>query len=419
MNELSGVAYLMAMPQYGLAGDVALKPGLARIRALLAAMGRPDRGMPIMHVAGTNGKGSTASFAAAILTSHGLRTGLHTSPHLLHPGERMRVNGIAAPHEWLDQAVETWRPAIEGTQASYFEATVALSLLRFAEENVDAAVVEVGLGGRLDATNVLDTAVSVITRVALDHAHILGNSVQAIASEKAGIIRPGIPVVLGKQDLPAAHAIRETALKLQAPLIEAAGRWKGSTLNTPSRRLTHLKPGLEQAHQRENAATGVLASEILLDILNVPLLPRAVRSGLRHVRRLSGLRARYEILSREPLCVVDVAHNPDALIPVLQRFRRDAGPGEARVRLGLMADKELEPVAVALRELNLSVEVVNVASPRAINADTLAEKLRAAGVSVVDPEVASTVPRLVTGSHQVVEIWLREYEDPVVAANGL
>ena len=205
---------LLALPRFAGAGAAAYKPGLGRTRALLAALGDPHTVVPTVHVAGTNGKGSTASFAASVAQAAGLRVGLHTSPHLATLRERMRVDGRPAPPDWLDGALARWGGAVDAVGPSFFEATVALSLLYFAEQDVDLAVVEVGLGGRLDATNVLAPLVAAVTHVGLDHTDLLGDTVEAIAREKAGIAKPGVPFL---------HAVAGEA----RPALEAEARGRG------------------------------------------------------------------------------------------------------------------------------------------------------------------------------------------------
>lgn len=421
---LTGIDYLMAMPQYGLGSDVAIRPGLDRIRALLAALGNPESGIPVIHVAGTNGKGSTASWIAAMLTAHGLRVGLHTSPHLLHPGERMRVDGVAASPAWLGREIDAAIPLIEETGASYFEVTVAMSLLRFARAEVDVAVVEVGLGGRLDATNILEPSVCVITTVGLDHTHILGDSLEEIAREKGGIIKADVPVVIGRQPAEARSVLVEHALKQNAPVrhVEDA-RWHGRTLRTPQANYSRLFPALEGAHQRDNAASAVLAVEAFVvrsralaagtpakDFSTVE--PRAVRAGLRHVRRLAGLRARFEVLSGAPLLVVDVAHNPPALAPVLRSFASLASPRRPEVILALMRDKDIEGVVELLTQHDYLIHPLQLESPRALPADEFANYLARAGLSVGTrlevgavghflAELREERTILATGSHQV------------------
>ncbi|MDZ4700969.1 MAG: Mur ligase family protein, partial [Rhodothermales bacterium] len=209
MTIADAEAYLLGLPSFSVAGAVAYAPGLERIAALMAGMGDPHRVLRVAHVAGTNGKGSTSSMLAAIGTSTGRRVGLHTSPHLYRLQERMRIDGVAIPDGRLAGLVGRYVDLFEAVGPSFFEATVALSFLYFAEEGVDLAVVEVGLGGRLDATNIVEPSVCAITTIGLEHTAILGDTLEAIAAEKAGIIKAGVPVVSGVESPDAAGVISE------------------------------------------------------------------------------------------------------------------------------------------------------------------------------------------------------------------
>ncbi|PSQ82100.1 MAG: dihydrofolate synthase, partial [Bacteroidetes bacterium QS_1_63_11] len=209
---------LLDRPQYANVADDAYAPGLDRMRTLVDAMGNPHEALRVVHVAGTNGKGSTSALTAAIATAVGLRTGLPTSPHLTHVAQRMRVNGTPAPTDWLADTLDQHRALIERVQPSFFELTVALTFRYFAEQNVDLAVIEVGLGGRLDSTNVLHPALSVITHVDLDHTEMLGDTLGAIAREKAGIIKPQTPALSAVTKEEAQVAIAEVAAQNDAPL---------------------------------------------------------------------------------------------------------------------------------------------------------------------------------------------------------
>ena len=262
---MTGESRLLALPRFADAGAAAYKPGFERMRALLDALGEPQRASRAVHVAGTNGKGSTASLAASVAQAAGLRVGLHTSPHLVSLRERMRVDGEPASEAWLDAAVARLADALDEGGPSFFEATVALSLAYFAERGVDLAVVEVGLGGRLDATNVVEPVVSVVTHVGLDHTELLGETVELIAVEKAGIARPGVPFLHAVEG-PAADALEVEAARRGAP-VEAvrpscevepigAGRVR---LATPVRDYGEATVGLPGAHQAWNAALAVRA----------------------------------------------------------------------------------------------------------------------------------------------------------------
>ncbi len=425
MKCMDALDYLLSLPRFADQGHAAYRPGLERMEALLAAMGAPHRAYPCVHIAGTNGKGSTASLLAAIARAAGYRVGLHTSPHLWHVGERMRIDGIPTPSTWLEQAVARYYPLFEQVQPSFFEATVALSFLYFAEQQVDLAVVEVGLGGRLDATNVVHPRLSVITSIGLDHTDVLGDSIEAIAHEKAGIIKPGVPVLTGATQPEALAIIRETATRKQAPLhelweevyleqIEPDVAGMRLTVCTPVRRYDGLEVGLVGRHQAVNALLALRAAELVLpEVLDDP---RPIRRGLREVRQLSGLRGRFDVLQTRPLIVADVAHNPDGLAAVLETIDalRPPGTGRRYAIWATLRDKDAPAMAEQLVQAGFAVYVVALESPRAWPAVELVALVQqagghvpgvgtvAAGWQLLQQRLAADDVLLITGSHQVV-----------------
>lgn len=356
MDYQEAASFLDTLPRFALEGATALAPGLERIEALLAAMGNPHLAYPVVHIAGTNGKGSTASFLASIFSAAGNKAGLHTSPHFIGPAERLRVNGRPAPETWLAAAVTSYREVIQAQRASFFEALVALSLLYFADAQVDVAVVEVGLGGRLDATNIVSPELAIITSIGLDHTQILGDSFRDIAREKAGIIKKGVPVLSGVQQPDAAAEIAQAARRQQAPLVlldeiagwqpvgKSAGR---SVLNvsTSGGEYDALEIGLPGAYQHRNALLALLAAEMLLG--TGEKTTAAIRAGLREVVQRSGLRGRMEIVRQEPLVVLDVGHNPEGLFAALNAMSEmlEEKLGQLFVLFGTMRDKDIHEMA--------------------------------------------------------------------------
>ncbi len=428
---MNAVDYLHRLPRFAEQGAAAFQPGLERMDALLTAMGRPHEHFASVHVAGTNGKGSTASMLAAIGTATGRRIGLHTSPHLVHLTERMRIDGVPAPTAWLEEAVARYRDVFDAVRPSFFEATVALSFRYLADAGVDLAVVEVGLGGRLDATNVLRPVLCLITSIGLDHTDLLGDTLAAIATEKAGIIKPGIPVFTSATQPEVLDVLRRVAATQAAPfhaLSDEVRTTPGTarpdhqylSLRTPQGDYPDLCLGLGGRHQHHNAALAVRAAEQVF----APLSPEAVRTGLRDVRRLAGLRGRLEVLSTTPLIVADVAHNADGLAQALAFVRQHRGTGRLYVVLGWMRDKDLDPAAALLAEAEATVFPVDLDSPRALPAASLGAHLRAQGLATAGggrvPDGLAWFQRhatpadvlLVTGSHQVVEALLRSEAAP-------
>jgi len=302
---------------------------LARVEELLHQLGDPHRAYRSVHIAGTKGKGSTTAMIEAILRAAGYRTGMYTSPHLHTFRERIRVNGALIGEEQLVALVETLLPILESRPlVSVFESITALGMWHFERSKIDVGVFEVGMGGRLDATNVIMPMVSVITSISIDHVGVLGSTLAQIAGEKAGIIKPGIPVVSAPQRAPALRVIREVSARMDAPLTMAGDdwRWRSLGLAQGGQRMSIYRHGngrhpeysdlflpLLGAFQLENACAAVAAVEALrAQGLDIP--PDAVRAGLAQVQ----WPGRLQVLSRDPLLVVDGAHNPYSLAQLLK-----------------------------------------------------------------------------------------------------
>jgi dihydrofolate synthase/folylpolyglutamate synthase len=419
--------YLLRQPQFANVADDARKPGLDRMHTLMDAMGDPHKDLHAIHVAGTNGKGSVASMIAAIATAAGLRTGLHTSPHLTHVTQRMCIDGTPAPTDWLAAAVDEHRPLFDRVEPSFFEMTVALTFKYFAEQDVDLAVVEVGLGGRLDSTNVLHPALAVITNIDLDHTDLLGDTLGAIAREKAGIIKEQTPVLSGVVQDEARAAIAEVADDQGVPLHEVRDEvdWRaphadlsGNTLDaeTPLRRYDRLRVSLAGAHQQANAALALRAAELVVPAVQASPVP--VHKGLRDVRRYTGFRGRLEMLQKKPLIVLDVAHNPSGIAAGLQTVGPavDKQGGSLYVCLNAVRGKGLPDIADRLAEHGAHVIPIPIDTQRAIPPDEIADTLRARGVAVRKPRSLRQAlidyqhfaragdGLLLTGSHKMVEV---------------
>ncbi len=414
MREID--ALLAQLPRFSEQGI--WKPGLERTQRLLDELGRPQDAFDIVHVAGTNGKGSTASFLAAMSRAAGLRTGLHTSPHLWQVTERMRINGQAAPENWLAAALQRTQPLVEKTQPSFFELTFVLSLLYFAEHGADLVVVETGMGGRLDATNVLTPVLSIITDIGLDHTRFLGHTIEHIAQEKAGIVKPGIPVVTSARS-PAVEVIEEIAETRGAPVhrverdIQVLSKTialteSTVTVSTPSRTFQDLHVGLAGKHQIRNAMTALRGAELL------HIGKRAVHMGMREVCTLSGLHGRWEVLAERPLVVTDAAHNADALAAILHHLEAFRQTGSTlTVLFGVMRDKDTGAMGKLLAEAGAYVRPVKPVSDRMCAPEELAEVLQNAGARVGAPctiregiraflaEASTEDTLLTTGSHRI------------------
>jgi dihydrofolate synthase/folylpolyglutamate synthase len=377
---------------------------LERMRRLCELLGHPERAAPVVLVAGTKGKGSTAAMIAAIVHAAGRRVGLYTKPHLVDVRERVRVNGELVTAGNFAALVERMRDAIDrgaggpGWPPTYFEAAAALALLKFAQEAVDLAVVEVGIGGRLDATNVVDPVVSVITTIGYDHQDIVGKRLSQIAAEDAGIMRAGRTVISAPQRPAAARVLRQAAAAAGATLVRVGREIRvrtlvataeGIRLTVRSRRQLYrdLRVPLLGRHQATNAACAIGAIEALAD-LGVAIGEPAVRTAL------AGLQwpARIEIVRSRPTVVVDVAHNTVSF-QALRAALDEAFPGRRLLLvLGLLGDKDLEGIARIIVPRAAVVFATRPHDPRAVPAEAVAAAARgrAPTVLVVEDPVAAT-----------------------------
>ena len=323
------------LPMYQRTGAFAGKYDLSRTEALLAALGDPHRRLRAVHVAGTNGKGSVSSAIASLCTAAGRRVGLYTSPHYVDYRERVRIDGAMVPETYVVDFVHAHEALIAETGASFFEFTVALAFSYFAAEGVDLAVVEVGLGGRLDSTNVLDPLVSVITNIDLDHTEVLGDTRAAIAVEKAGIIKPGRPVVIGRHQSETQPVFRRIAAERGAALHEA---WTSSAAELQALDWSALS--LQGPFARENARTALAAYSVLRK--RYPL-PPAYLDALTRMRELSGYTGRFTTAIPSagggPRVIVDAGHNEAAWARIVPAVVAEAGAGPCDVVCGFVRGK--------------------------------------------------------------------------------
>ncbi len=372
MSYPDSVRYLYSLGNELKAGT---KFGLERIGTLLAALGNPQNGRHFVHVAGTNGKGSTCAMIASILRRAGLRTGLYTSPHLIEPTERIQIDGedvsadeFAAAFEIVHRAAEELMQQERiDAHPSYFETVTAMALLIF-RERARISVIEVGLGGRLDATNVITPELCVITPVSYDHEAYLGNSLEAIAGEKAGILKPGIPVVIAQQERVPARVISRRAEEQLCPVIRTADAdvqvretgVRGSRFLLDNALYECPLPG---RHQIENALTAILACRQL----KVPMT--AMQEGLKEVR----WPGRLERVSCNPDFVLDGAHNPAGAAALAQYIREFCADRPVWLVYGAMRDKAIEEVTGQLFPLAQRLIVTSPDFPRALRAEAILE----------------------------------------------
>ena len=337
---------------YQRVGKSAYKTHLKTTRALDEYFMHPHTGFKSIHIAGTNGKGSVAHMLAAVLQSAGCKTGLYTSPHLIDFRERIRLDGEIISRQEVTDFVENHRGVLEQLKPSFFEMTVAMAFDHFARHNAEIAVVEVGMGGRLDSTNIITPLVSVITNIGMDHSIFLGNSKQIIAGEKAGIMKPGIPVVIGERQEDTTPVFRQAAEKAGCPISFASDHYNidYSMMGGTGRQILQVKRSgdtwlenleldLLGMYQRKNVATAMKVAETLNRMEGWNLDEKMIRNGLKDVCGLTGLRGRWEILSRNPLIVCDTAHNREGIAEVAEQIRQTPWK-KLHIVFGFVDDKD-------------------------------------------------------------------------------
>jgi dihydrofolate synthase/folylpolyglutamate synthase len=364
---------------------------LSRMVTLMDSLGNPQRNYPCIHVAGSKGKGSVSAFCATALQTAGYKVGLYTSPHLRDFEERIQINWEPISREDFVELVDFLKPHIATIpKINTFEIATALAFYYFRKQAVDIAVIEVGLGGRLDATNVITPRVSVITALYLEHTNILGNTLSQIAYEKAGIIKPGIPVVLSPQREEARQMVTKIAIEKKAPLtqvgIDYTFETKHSCLESQtftiqsveSGELSEIEIGLLGQHQVENASTAYVALQRLRE-QGIPISESAIQEGFAHTR----WPARFEILNREPPIVVDSAHNPDSARK-LRETMDEYFPGRPLVLVfGVSEDKNITGM---IQELNPGTRLFICSQsthPRAMDSNALKDLVAPFGSRVV------------------------------------
>ncbi len=345
MNYQETTEYLFnSTPVFEKIGAKAYKPGLQTTFALDEHFGHPHQKYKAIHIAGTNGKGSCSHTLAAILQSQGYKVGLYTSPHLVDFRERIRVNGECVPEQYVIDFVEENRTFFEPLHPSFFELTTAMALKYFTEQEVDYAIIEVGLGGRLDCTNIITPILSIITNISFDHTQFLGNTLAEIAGEKAGIIKPGVPVVIGEY-LPETRPVFENKAKAEnAPMLFAQDF---DAEHLESCETCDVDMELKGSYQERNKKTILAALHILRQKLTIS--DDAIREGFAHVCELTGLRGRWEKLNDAPLTICDTGHNLagwNYLAPQINYVKAET----KHIVFGMVDDKDVAHVLQLLKE---------------------------------------------------------------------
>ena len=379
MSYQEAVTYLYASrPPFHQVGASAYKPGLENTLRLMAQVGNPHEQLQAIHVAGTNGKGSTSHLIAASLQASGRKVGLFTSPHLISLTERIRINGQPIPEEEVAAFVEKHRELLDKLQPSFFETMTVMAFDYFVREKVDIAVVEVGLGGRLDSTNVLTPILSVITNIGLDHTEFLGNTLTKIAREKAGIIKPHVPVVVGESHPQTINVFLSKAQECEAEIYFAD--------QCEYLRRTRLRVApeceLHGIYQEHNLQTAFVA----LRALGVPY--SAIREGFAKVCTMTGLRGRWEVLQEQPLTICDTGHNSHGIQYVARQLKELNNP-QVWMVFGMVNDKDTDVVMRLLPQGERYHYIfTRPNTQRARSAQQMLELWGKDGIAIEDPQEA-------------------------------
>ena len=386
MNYEQTVEYLFnSTPVFEKVGASAYKEGLDNTVALDNHFGNPHRKFRTIHVAGTNGKGSSSHTLAAILQAEGYRVGLYTSPHLVDFRERIRVNGTPIGKDYVVDFVRDHRAFFEPLHPSFFELTTALAFKYFAEQQVDIAVIEVGLGGRLDCTNIITPVLSVITNISLDHTQFLGNTLAQIAGEKAGIIKHGVPVVVGETTPETRPVFEQKARLMQAPIllaedapeVTAAHMLPEGGISYDTRSFGTLKGELSGTYQQKNANTVLTAVGELMR-QGIIRHGEAVAEGFAHVCEATGLEGSWQQLQTAPRVVCDTGHNVGGW-QYLSRQIAAQPCKQLRIVFGMVDDKDIDTV-MQLLPGNAVYHFTQASTHRAIPVDRVMEKARQHGL---------------------------------------
>ncbi len=374
-----------SFPMFEKTGGSAYHPGLERIETLCAHFGNPHKEIKTVHIAGTNGKGSSSHLIASVLQAAGYKTGLFTSPHLKEFTERIRINGKEISKEAITAFVSDHLDFFKTFSASFFEITTLMAFHFFAKEEVDIAVIETGMGGRLDSTNIIQPEVCLITNISFDHMQYLGDSLEAIAAEKAGIMKAGMPVVIGETQASLTTLFKQKAAEAQCPLyfaedsifIENIRFREGKMILEVKNRFKQLVCGLGGFYQEKNCK-GVLKLLELLKEKGWAITNTSIEKGFQEVTATTGLKGRWQFLQKYPTILCDTAHNEAGIAFVVKQLKT-LSYDRLYIVLGMVKDKEIEAV-LSLLPKEAWYFFSAPALPRALPATVLAEKARAAGL---------------------------------------
>jgi dihydrofolate synthase/folylpolyglutamate synthase len=363
------------LPAFSKYGKSAINNSLDKITALCDYLGNPEKKIKTIHIAGTNGKGSTSHMLAAILQSSGYNVALYTSPHVFDFRERIKINGENVSKKWVIEFTQKHKEFYTTLQPSFFEVTVAMAFAYFAEQNVDIAIIETGLGGRLDSTNIIQPILSIITNISYDHTDLLGDTLSQIAHEKAGIIKPNTPFIIGEKNKETEQVFFEHSIHKKCSSFYADAQWgivkiktdeqfqylKAIQLSTKS--VYDIKLDLLGTYQIHNLKT-VLTATILLNHLGYNTTLDIAKTALSEVKKLTGLRARWEQLKDRPKVFIDVAHNKAGITEVLQQWHA-INADQKHIVIGFVKDKDVAGVLKLFPKDN-QYYFCNASIPRAL-----------------------------------------------------
>jgi len=410
----STLDYLYSFVDYSLTRSLRYSPekfDLGRMAALAQAVGSPHQDYPIIHVAGTKGKGSTCAMIANILEMAGLKVGLYTSPHLIEFTERIQINRQPVSRQRLVELVNVLKPEVAKIERlTTFELTTTAAFLYFSQEKVDIAVIEVGLGGRLDATNIVDPLMSVITSLSMDHMNVLGDTLEKIAVEKGGIIKPGKPVVVAHQKPEAAAVLKQIAIERNAPILFTDAKvqatvtahsltgqdfsLKGLAENNGKNRILHFHLPLLGEHQVQNAVTAYAAIQVLQES-GISIPESSIQRGFESVY----WPGRFEILQNAPLVIIDSAHNLDSAEKLAQTIRDYLSGRPVNIIFGASEDKDVTGMLSALKPVVEQVIITQSEHPRSYDSVQLGELAVKIGLQVA--VIPNLIAALETGLGRV------------------
>lgn len=382
------------LPVFHNIGSAAYKPGLDNTIRLMNVLNNPQKCYRAIHIAGTNGKGSVSHYLAAILEVAGYKVGLYTSPHLVDFGERIRVNGKMIEQQYVVDFIKNNQPSIDKIQPSFFEVTMAMAFKYFADSEIDIAIIEVGLGGRLDSTNIIEPDLSIITNISFDHVGFLGNSLGKIAFEKAGIIKPNTPVVIGEALPETRPVFEQKAREENAPIYFAEENYQVLKKENPTNngkmivdvfsnknKIREYRTELSGIYQLKNIATVLTAIDILNNKIVENSFPspetgktistNAINNGFENVVKLTGLQGRWQIVQRNPTVICDTGHNEAGIKTVMEQLSKE-DYNHLHIVIGMVNDKDISSVLALLpKGANYYFTQANV--QRAVNASQLHE----------------------------------------------